>query len=167
MKISVLAIFGAISASPAFADIQVDFIEGAPKDRFVISNNGKCDLGASKITIDLAGSAGRLIFDVTDQGEGVEVFQPFELVSGSDALAGLPTVRDGDKAVVLNLKKLAAGNQISFTIDVDDTNGAREITVSNAEIEGASVSHEYGGNSYSGVFSNKSKAILQTAKCES
>jgi hypothetical protein len=164
-----LAVFSVLAfvSSPALADIRVDFIEGAPKDRFVVSNLGKCDLGASKVTIDLAGSAGRLIFDVTNQGEGVEVFQPFELVSGEDVLSGLPLVRDGDKAVELDIVNLKSGGEISFTIDVDDTIGAREITVTNSEIEGAKLIYQAGGKTISGKFNKTAKATVKTPSCAS
>jgi hypothetical protein len=165
MKTSFLSLFLMVSASSALADLKVDFIEGAPKDRFVISNKGKCALGAGKVTVDLTDSAGRLIFDVTEQGKGVEVFQPFELISGKEALVGLPTVRDGDKVVILNVKELKAGNQIAFTIDVDDTIGAREITVSNAEIEGASAIFESAGKVYSANFGAKAKALIKQISC--
>lgn len=165
MKTSFLSLFLMVSASPALADLKVDFIEGAPKDRFVISNEGKCDFSAGKITIDLATSAGQLIFDVTEQGKGVEVFQPFELVSGSKSMVGLPTVRDGDKVVILNVKELKVGGQIAFTIDVDDTIGAREITVSNAEIEGASAIFESAGKVYSANFGAKAMALIKKISC--
>ena len=71
-------------AMPAAADIRVDFIEGAPKDRFEIANTATCALGAVEVVIDLSGSAGALVFDTEEAGQGVEVFQPFALVDGAD-----------------------------------------------------------------------------------
>ena len=126
-------------ASPSYADLQVRFDEGAPKDRFTISNIGGCALGATAVTIDLRGSPYGLIFDVTGRGAGVEVFQPFELSNGGRYLKAHSEVLDGDNQLTLELKSLAAGASISFTIDVDDTAKNRETTVSDAEIAGAGV----------------------------
>jgi hypothetical protein len=53
------------------AAIGVRFIEGAPKDRF----------------------------DVTGTGAGIEMFQPFELVVGPEALATRPKVVDGERGI--------------------------------------------------------------------
>jgi hypothetical protein len=130
--------------APAMAEIQVKFLEGAPKDRFVITNTGTCDLGASTVKIDLAGSPYGLIFDVTGNGAGVEVFQPLEFTNGADLLVNQPRVRDGDNSIVLQLKALQAKASVSFTIDVDDTAKKREITVSNSEFLGATARLETG-----------------------
>ena len=127
-------------ASPSVADVKVSFIEGAPKDKFVITNTGNCDLASASIRIDLSGSASGLVFDVTSSGPGVETFQPFELVSGGDIVASSPTVSDGDSSVTLDLSNFSMGQSTAFTIDVDDTTGNREITVSGSEILDAIVS---------------------------
>lgn len=73
-----------ILAVPAMADVQVEFVEGAPKDRFVLHNASDCGLTAATVLLDLSSPQGGLIFDVTGAGEGVEVFQPFEMVSRSE-----------------------------------------------------------------------------------
>lgn len=124
---------------PAFADITARFIEGAPKDRFVFENTGNCTLEAAKLTLDLSKSAGALVFDVTNAGAGVEVFQPFELVSGADLVRTNAPVRDGDKVLSLEVADMAPGAVIAFTIDVDDTLGNREITVNETEITGSQI----------------------------
>ena len=64
-------------------------------------------------------------FDVTDQGAGVHVFQPFELTAGRDLVLDLPLVKDGDKAVTLRVARLVSVQSIDFTIDVDDTGDSR------------------------------------------
>ena len=64
--------------SPVGADITVRFDEGAPKDRFSITNQGACPLGEVAVTLDLGASAAGLIFDVTSLGAGVSVFQPLK-----------------------------------------------------------------------------------------
>ena len=129
----------ALTAGTASADVVVRFDEGAPKDRFTITNTSACALGGVEITIDLAGSAAGLIFDVTGAGAGVEVFQPFELVRGGDVVTTAPEVGDGDTSVTLTLDGLGPQQDVAFTIDVDDTTGGREITVNGSEILGASV----------------------------
>lgn len=128
-----------LTATTGQADLHVRFIEGAPKDRFEITNRSACAISGSTLTLDLAPSQGALIFDVTGSGAGVEVFQPFEIVSGRGALSTLPTILDGQNAVDLPISTLSSGASIAFTIDVDDTRGTREITVTGFEISGATV----------------------------
>lgn len=126
--------------SQAQADVTVRFIEGAPKDRFVISTS--CAMGLTDLTIDMAGSKAGLIFDTTGSGAGVEVFQPLEFVSGQSALNTIPEVKDGDASVGFSIQSLTPETALSFTIDVDDTlsNGERgQIIVTGSEIEGAQV----------------------------
>lgn len=154
-------------ASTAAADIEVRFVEGAPKDRFDIINTGGCALGPVAITIDLAGSSAGLVFDVTASGAGVEVFQPFDLVAGRELVNGLPQVVDGDQQVSLNLTELGVDQMVSFTIDVDDTAGNREITVSDAEISGASVRVKQGTETVTGTFDDQAFARVAQASCSS
>ncbi|ABG30988.1 aggregation factor core [Roseobacter denitrificans] len=146
MKIVAGLTVAAVASGAAFADIVVTFDEGAPKDRFTLVNDGTCPLSDVTVTIDLGASAAGLIFDVTARGAGVQVFQPLELVAGRDLLGEVPDVRDGDNSIALPIADFAPGAQVAFTIDVDDTVGTREITVSGAEIEGAKVfvSHDGG-----------------------
>jgi nitrous oxidase accessory protein NosD len=155
----------ALAAQTAAADIAVQFTESAPKDRFVIQNIGTCATGEATITLVLNGSAGGLIFDVTERGAGVEVFQPFDLVSGAEALTGLPVVEDGDSALVLNVAELAPGAQIVFTIDVDDTASARGIMVSGAEISGATVNVSRSGETRLASFDQNAAALVALPPC--
>ena len=156
-----------LCASDALADVEVWFIEGAPKDRFELRNTGECAIRDAGIVIDLSGSAGALVFDVTAQGAGVEVFQPFELVEGANALAALPKVRDGDTATALRIGRLAPGGAVAFTIDVDDTLKGREITVTDGEIEGATVRVTAGGATASGTFTGTDAALVSLDACAS
>lgn len=126
-------------ASPISADVHFQFFEGAPKDKFVISNKGECDLSNVNLIIDLSKTSSGLVFDVTESGEGVEVYQPFEITTGRELLAKLPDVSDGDDILALELSKFEGGDKISFTIDVDDTNSSRQITVSDKEFSGVEV----------------------------
>ena len=152
-------------SSAAFADLKTSFSEGAPKDRFTFSNTSNCNLENAKVTLDLSGSASGLIFDVTGKGAGVEVFQPLQIVSGASALASVPKVKDGDNRIVFNVKRLNAGEEFAFTIDVDDTTGGREITVNGSEISGASVKLSSAKHTGSGRFGSNAKSTFKMEGC--
>ena len=154
-------------AGHALADIEVRFIEGAPKDRFELRNAGDCAIEEADVVIDLSGSAGALVFDVTADGAGVEVFQPFEVVEGAGALAALPDVQDGDTAIALAVTRLGPNGTIAFTTDVDDTLEGREITVTDGEIEGAAVRVTAGGMTSSGAFTGTDAALIRLDSCVS
>ena len=160
-----IAIPALLCATPAFADIRVDFDEGAPKDRFTIQNVGACALDEATVTVDLSGSSGKLIFDVTGSGAGIEVFQPFEAVSGAELLTALPSVSDGDTAVSLTLRSLAPGERIAFTIDVDDTTSSYGIIVSGSEITGAVARVERSGAEAEGRFGADAVAHVTLPTC--
>lgn len=162
-----LAIALAATLTPvmALADLDVRFDEGAPKDRFSFVNTGACTIENATLLLDLSGSSAGLIFDVTAQGAGVEVFQPLEITRGADGLAQIPRVRDGDNRIAFDLARLDPGASLSFTIDVDDTIGAREITVSDSEIEGASVTLTHAGKSSAATFTNRARATLDLTGC--
>ncbi|WP_171209837.1 MULTISPECIES: aggregation factor core [unclassified Ruegeria] len=157
-----LVLFAATSLQ---AGVQIRFIEGAPKDRFVLTNVGTCEIETSTLKIDLSQSAGRLIFDVTENGAGVEVFQPLEFVEGVEALRQIPLVVDGQNTVELEIASLAVGDNIAFTIDVDDTIGQREITVTGSEIEGATVSYADAGETNTATFSSEAVVNVSTQDC--
>lgn len=156
-----------LAATQALGDIKVRFDEGAPKDRFTITRTGSCDLGAAQVIVDLSTSPHGLIFDVAGSGKGVEVFQPFQLVAGTQFLTSEPSVEDGDQEITLPLSTLAKGQSVAFTIDVDDTGGGREITVSGAEIAGAIVSVSTASKQYTGTFDASSNAVVQMDDCAS
>jgi hypothetical protein len=147
--------------------LRVQFLEGAPKDTFIFTNQGSCDIGPAALVIDFTTSDAGLIFDVTADGAGVEVFQPFDVTQGADLLTGLPTITDGDQTATLMMTGLAPGQKIAFTIDVDDTQGAREITVSGSEIKGATVSLTANGQQVSADLGADAEAVLATAACTS
>ena len=157
------------SAQLAHANVTVDFREGAPKDRFTITYTGECVLNDVVFNIDLTGTDGKLIFDTTAAGAGVEVFQPFEVTQGAVKLISSQRVNDGDKALSLAIEKLGSGDSISFTIDVDDTLTNSElgnIRVSDSEIRGGTVQVQVGKNiSASAVFGSNSKAETSALTC--
>jgi hypothetical protein len=80
-----------------------------------------------------------LIFDVTEAGAGVEVFQPVEVVSGGQNIEAVTDVADGDQSLKVTLMDLAADAQAVLTVDMDDTDGGRQITVSGFEMAGATA----------------------------
>jgi len=145
----------------------VAFVESAPKDWFEFTNQSDCELKDIELTIDLSASAGKLIFDTTETGEGVEVFQPFEVREGSITLAG--SVGDGDRSLAIAIGSLLPGQSASFTIDVDDTLKNSElgmIRVSDSEIVGGQVVLKTtNGNTANGTFDNTGKLELQSPQC--
>ena len=167
MKIAISLFILIFSTFPSLASIQVRFDEGAPKDRFTIENAGNCDLGSTVISIDLSGSPHGLIFDVTGKGAGVQVFQPFELVNGGENLRKIPIVKDGDDQVTLEFSGFKAGETLSFTIDVDDTMNAQQITVSNSEIAGAKIVATTGQKTLNAPFHDNAEAVVAIDDCSS
>ena len=160
----------ASAATAAQADITVDFLESAPKDRFTIRNVDACETGPVRIDIDLAGSAGRLIFDTTASGAGVEVFQPFQLVAGAEKVASVTPVGDGDEAVSFQLSSLAPGEIVAFTVDVDDRltdSNLGQIRVDGSEIAGATLRVAFGDEPLEAAFDASSNATVSYAACSS
>ncbi len=154
-----------LAATTAHANVQLEFREGAPKDRFVVSNIGTCDLKNVKVTIDLKNSAGKLIFDVTSTGAGVEVFQPFVIETGRNLLASRPVVVDGQTQVTFDLPSFDAGKKVIASTDVDDTIGQREITVKASEFAGTEISISVNNRTYSTQIKDKPEAIVKIDDC--
>jgi hypothetical protein len=152
-------------ARPSIADLRVQFLEGAPKDRFVLTNQRSCRIENAWITIDLSGSKGGLIFDVAKAGSGVGVFQPFEVVSGAESLVRRSITADGDQSVTLHLSNLEQQQSVVFAVDVDDTSGAREITVTDNEMAGSTVSVLSGEVRFRNEFERGAEALLNIGEC--
>ncbi|MEO0342737.1 MAG: aggregation factor core [Pseudomonadota bacterium] len=165
MKLYVQALALCAATTPAFADVEFGFVEGAPKDRFFFTNTSSCDLDAFAIEIDLSQSIGRLIFDVSNVGAGVEVFQPFQVVSAVSRVVVEPDVKDGQSVIAISLDGLGAGERFGFSIDVDDTIGAREITVAGSEFAGSQVKLDGIDGRASVTLGNKPEAILDFNGC--
>lgn len=154
-----------VFASPLSAEIQIEFKEGAPKDRFVISNLGDCDYKNVSMQVDLSNSAGKLIFDTTNQGAGVEVFQPFEIVSGQEWIIDTDTPSDGDQSFALEIAALPSGADLILSTDVDDTIAAREITVRGSEFNGSTAAVTIDGRTETVEFGDTPIARLQPSNC--
>lgn len=161
MKIAAF-VLGLIATS-ATADVTVTFRDGAPVDTFQITPDDTCLSKNISLTIDLYGSQGALIFDVTGAGQGVEVFQPFVITQGQDLLISASKITDGDEILTLLLANLTA--PLAFTLDLDDTIGAREITVTGAEIAGAAVMLTTDTDALSATFDSTGTAVIATPDC--
>lgn len=150
----------AAECGPAFS---VRFIEGAPRDRFVIENTAQDGGAIDSVALDLRGSAGRLIFDTQSGGQGVEVFQPWRAEGGSAKLAAEPAVGDGDESLILLFTRFEPGQRYGFSIDVDDRLAASDlgqIRVSGGEMEGAVVTVNADGVPRRAVFGADNRAVL-------
>lgn len=151
------------------ANMEVRFVESAPKDWFSFTNRSDCDLADITVTVDLSDSVGQLIFDTTGNGAGVEVFQPFEVREGSIKLDPGSDVVDGDRMLVVIIDTLAAGGTASFTIDVDDTLPSSElgqIRVARSEINKARVTVKIEDRQPAeALFDESSQATVMIAQC--
>lgn len=152
-------------AGSAQADLSLRFVEGAPKDRFVLTNDGTCPLAEATLTLDIGAAPAGLLFDATPGGAGVSVYQPFEVTEGRGALLGLPDLADGDTVLSLNLAGLAPGGVVGFSLDVDDTGTGRQSTISGTEIEGAVVTLVLGETTLEASFTDQASAIIPIAPC--
>ena len=166
LAFAISTIGAVVISSPSLADLEVQFIEGAPKDRFVITNVGNCALSSGQFEIDFTTSNAGLIFDVTGSGAGVEVFQPFAVTAGAQNLLSQPSITDGDQRAMLDMSGLGVNETIAFTIDVDDTNGTRAITVADSEISGTTYSFHADGNTYTSVMTAVAQVTLNTPNCD-
>lgn len=156
-------------AQLAYANVEVVFVESAPKDRFVIKNTGECDLKDLILNVNLSKSAGRLIFDTTASGAGVDVFQPFEVVKGNLKLISSNKVNDGDKKLSLSIDSIKPKKSASFSIDVDDTLVQSElgnIRVSGSEIKNASVTINLNEKRpFTATFNSNGRALIALPPC--
>ncbi len=163
-KFLIPAVLLALLASPGFADITVRFVESAPKDRFVISSD-TCPLQNVAVNIDLAGSAGGLIFDVTSAGAGVEVFQPVEVQSGT--VTAQPVV-DGDQQLSFEISDLRAGDDVIISADLDDVlvnSSLGQIRVAGSELNGTAVQMTIAGEKQSAVFAQDANTVVLAHSC--
>lgn len=154
----------ALLAQPALADITLRFQEGAPKDRFVISSD-TCPLQNVDVLIDLDGSAGGLIFDVTSAGAGVEVFQPVEIQNGT--VTAQPVV-DGDQQLTFRISSLRAGDDIIISADLDDVlanSSLGQIRIAGSELDGAVVQMTIAGETETAIFADGTNSVVLPHSC--
>ena len=74
--------------SSARADIAINFVESAPKDRFVIKNDGECNYENLIVEIDLTDSAGRGVSKLCDSCYSRQRIEPRQGGSGSRLRCG-------------------------------------------------------------------------------
>jgi hypothetical protein len=169
VRLPIVASVCLLAGQLAHANVEVTFVESAPKDRFVLHNASQCALNDLTVHLDLSNSVGRLIFDTTATGAGVEVFQPFEVKKGNLKLISASEVKDGDSTLSLSIENIAANDSVSFTIDVDDTLTQSElgnIRVSGSEIANALIEiTTEGQQEFSAIFDNKGKALVSLPSC--
>lgn len=169
VRLPIVASVWLLAGQLAHANVEVTFVESAPKDRFVLHNTSQCALNDLTVHLDLSNSVGRLIFDTTATGAGVEVFQPFEVKKGNLKLISASEVKDGDSTLSLSIQSIAANDSVSFTIDVDDTLTQSElgnIRVSGSEITNALIEITTKEQQTSvAMFDNKGKAMVPFPSC--
>lgn len=149
--------------APAFADISVRFQESAPKDRFIIQSD--CAVADVDMTIDLSGSAGSLIFDVTANGAGVEVFQPVEVQSGD---AQIQPVVDGDQMLMLRIPAIPVAENVIISADLDDVlanSSLGQIRVAGSELDGAMIAITFAGNRETATFEGGNTQVVFPHNC--
>lgn len=131
------------------------FVESAPRDRFELVIGQQA---LSAVTVDLRGSAGKLIFDTADGGTGVEVFQPLRDEGGTSA----KDVADGAEVLTVALRDAQAGGKAAFSIDVDDrmtSSDLGQIRVTGGEMAGATAIFETtDGQQLRAVFDARNRA---------
>ena len=162
-------IFAILTSSTSYADLQIRFIESAPKDIFIIENISNCAMSDFVVDIDLSTSDGGLFFDTTPSGAGVEVFQPFEVRSGTFTVLN-DNIADGNDSISLKVMQLASGDKLSFTIDVDDqlrNSDLGQIRVSGSEMNGAQAQLSLAQQTpLTALFSSNNQAVIKTTACD-
>ena len=151
----------------------VQFVESAPRDRFIVQNTSSGRWKIASLTLDLSPSAGQLIFDITAEGAGVEVFQPFRGDGGSASLTTDPAVTDGDQSLVLDFTSFEPGAEYRFSMDVDDQltdSDLGQIRVSNSEMQGATmtlslVDEQGTEQQVSGAFNENNRIAMRGGAC--
>lgn len=123
----------ALAAPVAAQDLIVKFAGSTPSDQISFEANG-CDLSNTIVMLDLAGSAGDLIFDAS---KGTSAHQPVEITSGYGALS---PVRDGDKRLQVLVRDLPRGEFLNLSAQLSDTHGqGAGMTFTPSHIAGASI----------------------------
>lgn len=153
----------------ALADLTVSFEEAAPTDFFIVENESDCELRDFVLRIDLNGTAGGLLFDVTAGGAGLSVYQPFQIAEGRESIRSFGEVSDGDRVATIEFARLEGRDRVVFTGDVDDTlaNGPMGQTmIDGSEIAGAGISINLPGDPpVTAVFGPNGRAAAKLKGC--
>lgn len=121
------------------------FVEDAA-DLFALQNASEPGWSVVRVEVDLRGSGGALIFDVTDSGAGVSGWQPYAAAGGNAVVVGRTGVTDGDRLLSMAFGRFAPGERFAFTIDLDDTlPGGTQTWIDGAELAGGRVIAVFAG----------------------
>ncbi|MEL6570624.1 MAG: hypothetical protein AAFQ64_03135 [Pseudomonadota bacterium] len=145
-------------AAPAAAqDLIVHFAGGAPKDHISFESTG-CSLSNAIVMIDLAGSAGGLIFDTTPGDDGAVSYQPVEITHGYGALS---PVRNGDKRLQILVHTLPPGEEFHLSAELNDARDVgTEVAFNGADMAGASVRLALSDRVLKGTFDTAGTATI-------
>ena len=127
----------------------------------------RSETAISAITFDLSTSVGQIIFDTRSGGDGVEVFQDFQVERGDATLGAEPIAQDGTDVLELRFDSFPPEQDFVFSIDVDDrleNSELGQIQVTGSEIDGARVLVEFAnGSILPGTFETNSEAIVESS----
>lgn len=160
----------AVSCGPS---VEVEFREGAPKDRFIITNTSQGDWQIEALAIDLVPSSGSLIFDTVPGGAGIDVAQPFQAGRGDVRLLTVTPAPDGARMLSLTFADFTRARSFDFTIDLDDQlvmSATGQTRIEGSEIAGASITVTMADTAENrtemrGEFDRDARAIAGSASC--
>lgn len=128
--------------------VTVEYTDDDP-DFFIIRNRSPAGWTLAAIAIDLAGSAGGVVFDTEEGGGGAGGAAPFYPHADAPVrlIAAVPA-EDGGLAIALRFAEFTPGRDYSFSIDLDAIgHGAGRTWVLPADIAGARVAATFQGAS--------------------
>ena len=122
MKRLVVSLSFALLATPALADVEVQFYTA--NDGFSVTNLGGCPLTDVEIEINMASSLGGLVFDTFPGPPGLNQSQSLRIIRGGDYLSQTPVVKDGSTKMTLIIKELPSDGYIVIALDTDSNESA-------------------------------------------
>lgn len=177
---AIAAVFGiaVLAAAPAHACgpvVEVRFAEGSGGDRFEALNKSAGGWRLLKLTVDLAGSAGDLVFDTDRGGDGVQAYRDFAVIGGDAEMSRLVAPGDGGRFLAVEFLAFPPGASFRFTVDVDDRlPGSRfgQASIDPGEFAGAGAAALLLGpdgrrHALNGRFDGNDRALLGEMGCVS
>lgn len=144
-----------VSAPIAMAGgLEVSLTDGDPYDRIYISNTGACDIVAGALTLDFAGSDGKIVIDTAYGGVGTKDPMPVEVETGNIAVA---PVADGDTEISVLIHSLGPGGTAIVTLDFDNNASfwfMRRVAILADDVVGTVARFEAPGVSHAANFAN-------------
>lgn len=128
--------------------VRVEYTDDDP-DYFIITNRSPEGWHLVSLAIDLAPSAGALMFDTDEGGLGVGGASPFFPDDASPVrLVRTVPAQDGGQTIALHFENFVPNSNYSFYVDVDAApNGEGRTWVLPSDIRGARVSAAFRGPS--------------------